>query len=183
MATGPGRNRCVICGKERATLRCGGCLQEFCYNDFGNHRQELAKQLDEVEVNRDLFRQTLTEQISKPEKQELIQQIDQWERDSINKIRQTAEEARQVVFKHTTEHIKELETNLNKLTEQLRQSREENDFFETDLRRWNDELTRLTEELVKPSNIHFREDATALVTKISVDVTSGKCVSYSELKV
>ena len=62
MATTPGRSRCVTCGKEKATSKCGGCLQDFCNNDFGHHRQELSQQLDEVEVNRDLFRQALTEQ-------------------------------------------------------------------------------------------------------------------------
>jgi chromosome segregation ATPase len=134
----------------------------------------LSRQLDDVIVNRDLFRQTLTEHISKSQKNELIQQIDQWERDSIKQIQKIAEEARQVVFKHTTEHIRELETKLNKLTEQLRQSREENDFFETDLCRWNDELARLTQELAKPSNINIRQDATPLITKIGVDIISSK---------
>jgi hypothetical protein len=68
------------------------------------------------------------------------------------------------------------------LTEQLRQSREENDFFEIDLHRWNDELIQLTQELAKPTNINLRQDVAALVAKISVDVTSGKYITYSELK-
>jgi chromosome segregation ATPase len=174
MATAPGRNRCVTCGKEKATLRCGGCLQEFCYNNFGNHRQELSKQLDEVEVNRDLFRQILTEQTTNPQKHVLIQQVDKWERDSINKIRETADEAREEILKNTTGYIRELETKLNKLTEKLRQCREENDFFETDLRHWNEELTRLTQQLTRPSNINLRQDATPLVTKIYVDIIPGK---------
>jgi chromosome segregation ATPase len=174
MATAPGRNRCVVCDKVKATSRCGGCLQEFCYNDYGNHRQELDKQLDEVELNRDLLRQTLTEQTSEPQKHPLIEQIDQWEYNSISKIRQTAQGARQVVLKYTTGHIRELETKLNKLTVQLRQSREENDFYETDLRHWNEELTRLTQELAKPSTINLRQDTTAFITKICVDIMSGK---------
>ena len=109
MATAVGKNRCVTCGKVKSTSRCGGCLQEFCHNYFGRHRQELNEQLDEVEVNRDLFRQTLTEQTTDPQKHPLIQQIDQWERDSIKRVRQTAEEARQVFVKRTTEHITETE--------------------------------------------------------------------------
>jgi ABC-type transporter Mla subunit MlaD len=133
MATAAGRSRCVTCDKDKATLRCGGCLQEFCYKHIADHRQELNKQLDEVEVNRDLFRQTLTEQTTDPQKNTLIQQINEWERDSITKIRQTAEEARETLLKHTTGHIRKVEIDLNKLTEQLRQNREEDDFFETDL--------------------------------------------------
>jgi chromosome segregation ATPase len=143
MATAVGKNRCVTCGKDKSTLRCGGCLQEFCHNDFGHRRKELNKQLDEVEVIRDLFRQTLTEQTTDPQKHPLIQQINDWECQSIKKIRQTAEEARQTLVEHTTGYIGQVEIDLNKLTEQLRQSRDENDFYETDLRHWNEELTRL----------------------------------------
>ncbi len=55
MATATVGNRCAICGKQNAILKCGGCSRDFCYNDFGNHRQELNKQLNDVEINRDLF--------------------------------------------------------------------------------------------------------------------------------
>ena len=176
MATGgPGRSRCVTCGKDnKATLRCGGCFQEFCYNDLTGHRQELSKQLDEIEVSRDLFRQTISEQAGKPEKHALIRQINDWERDSIEKIRQTAEEARQTLLQHTAGHVKGIEVDLNKLTDQLRQSREENDFFETDLRHWNEELSRLTKEYAQPSNIILRNDTTSFINKISVLIKSGK---------
>ncbi len=105
----------------------------------------------------------------------MIQQIDRWERDSINKIRQTAQEARQLLLQHTTRHVKQMEVKLNKLTDQLRQGREENDFVETDLRHWNEELIQLTDELKKPSNITLRHDSKPFVTKLCVDITTGKC--------
>ena len=89
MATTNGKTRCVICDKEKATLRCGGCLQEFCYKHLGDHRQNLNKQLDEIEVNRDLLRQTINEQTANPKINSLIEQIDKWEEDSIRKIQQT----------------------------------------------------------------------------------------------
>ena len=141
MATAGGKNHCVKCEKVKSTSRCGGCLQEFCHNDIGHHRQELNEQLDEVEVNRDLFRQTLTEQTTDPQKHPLIQQINDWERQSIKIIQQTAEEARQSLVEHNIEYTRQVEIALNKLTAELRQSREENDFYETNLRHWNEELT------------------------------------------
>jgi hypothetical protein len=174
MATSTGRTRCVTCGKERATSKCAGCLQDFCFNHLVEHRQLLAKQLDEIEVNRDVFRQTLTEQINEPQKHSLVKQIYEWERDSINKVRQTAREAKEVLVKHTAKHITQLEDKLNELTNQLRQSREENDIIETDLDRWKDELTQLTEQLIKPPNITIRHDSTPLVAKIYLDISSGK---------
>jgi len=139
MASTTEKNRCAICNKEKATLRCGGCSKDFCFSHVADHRQELCKQLDEVEVTRDLFRQTLSEHISQPQKHPLMQQIDKWERESINKIQQAAKETRQILIQYTTGHITKIEIQLNKLTDQLRKSREEDDFFETDLSRWKQE--------------------------------------------
>ena len=174
MAAATNRTYCVTCEKERSTFKCGGCSQEFCFNHLADHKENLNKQLDEVEVNRDLFRQTLTEQTAKPQQHALIQQIEEWELDSINKIHHTANEAKQMVLKHTTGHVKNLETKLNKLTDQLRQRREENHFFETDLCRWSDELTRLTQQLAQPPNVSLQQESVPLVMKISVTSTSGK---------
>ncbi len=178
MATALGKNHCVKCGKDKSTLRCGGCLQEYCNKDMLDHRQELNKQLDEVEVSRDLFRETLSQQTPEPNRHPLIQQIDDWERDSIRRIRETAEEARQTLLQHTIGQIKQIEVDLNKLTNQLRESREEDDFYETDLTHWNEELKRLTKELATSSNVNLRQDSTPFINKISVDVMrSGKCIN------
>jgi chromosome segregation ATPase len=180
MAAAPGRTRCVTCGKDnKATLRCGGCLQEYCYSHLTDHRQELGKQLDEIEVTRDLFRQTLTQQTAESEKHALIQQINDWERDSIKQIRCTAEEARQTLLQHTIDHVKQIEVDLNQLTDQLRQSREDNDFFETDLHHWNEELKRLSKELTQPTNINLRRDTTSFINKISVVTGTCKCINRS----
>jgi len=170
MAAGTVKNRCVICNKEKASVKCEGCLKTFCYNHISDHREELNKQLDEIETTRDLFRQTLTEQTAEPRKHLLIQQIDGWERDSINKIRKTADEARQLLLQHTTKYVTTIETKLAKLTDQIQHNRQENDFVEADLNHWKEELKRLTDELDKPSNIIIRQDTTPLVTKILIDV-------------
>ena len=50
MATSTIKNRCIICDKEKASFRCEGCLQTFCNKHCNDHRQELSKQLDEIEV-------------------------------------------------------------------------------------------------------------------------------------
>jgi chromosome segregation ATPase len=176
MATIIDRNLCNICRKARGICKCEGCLNVFCHDHFGNHRQELNKQLDGVEVDRDIFRQILNGQTAEPQKHALVQRINDWERDSINKIRQTAEEARRMLLEHTTRHINEIEGKLNTLTDQLKQSRRENDFVETEICQWKEELIRLEDDLVKLSNIGVREDSKPLVSKIYVDVLDGKCI-------
>ncbi|CAF1225489.1 unnamed protein product [Rotaria sordida] len=83
------RNLYDICRKTKGIFKCEGCSKILCYNHFGDHRQELNKQLDEIEVIRDRFRQTLS--------------------DSIKQIRQIADEARKLLLKHTAKHMTDIE--------------------------------------------------------------------------
>ncbi len=69
-----------------------------------------------------------------------------------------------------------MEVDLTKLTNQLRETRQENDFNEIDLRQLKKKLTELTEELDKPRNISIEHGSTSLVNKITVVVSSRKCV-------
>jgi hypothetical protein len=101
MATASKKATCSTCDKEKGGVRCEGCSKIFCLNHFDGHRQELSTQLDEIEVTRDLFRQTLTEKMADPQKHALIEQIDEWENDSINKIRQAAD-LRTLMIKDST---------------------------------------------------------------------------------
>ena len=174
MATAPSKSQCATCGKGNAILKCGGCSRDFCRQHFGDHRQQLETQLEEVEVNRDLLRQTLSEQAAEPQKHSLIKQIDRWERDSIRRIQQAAEEARQTLLQQTTTHIRHIEVELNELTDRIRHGRKEEDFIETDLRYWNKQLAELTEELNKPPNISLRHDSKPFVTKLYVEISSRK---------
>jgi len=173
-----GKAQCVTCRKEKSTVICDGCSQRFCVNHFGDHRKELSKLFDKIEVNRDLFRQAFNEQTAKPDNHLLMKQIDQWEQESINKIKQTADEARQLLQKYTVEHLTKLEVKLNKLTSQLRESREENDYSETDIHQWTKHLTRMTTELDISSHITVKHESTSLVNKISVHL-AGKHLNFS----
>ncbi|CAF1046829.1 unnamed protein product [Rotaria sp. Silwood1] len=107
-----------------------------------------------------------------------VQQINDLERDSIEKIRQTADEVRKLLLHYTAKHIPDIEIELNKFTDQLRQSRHENDLVETDLYRWKNQLIQLSDELNKPSNITIRQDSKSLVNRIYVDISTSKCCSY-----
>ena len=173
MASVTGKERCFMCGKEKATLRCGGCLREFCFNHLGDHRQELLRQFDDLEVNCDIFRHSLNQHIEQPKNNNLIQDIDQWEHNSLQIIRQTAEEARQRLIKNSEDYNHQLEVKLNELIKQLQESRQQNDFNEINLRQFHDELDKLTKELNTPSNIFIREETTSFISKISVQVTDN----------
>ncbi len=178
MTTLSNKARCATCHKGKGVLKCEGCLQTFCFTHVVDHRKELEQQLEGIEVNCDQIQATLIEQTTESQKHPLLQKIKEWEDESIKKIRQAANEARRSLAKHTMRRTDEMEARLKEVTNQIRQSRKENDFSETDLRQWSDSLTQLKEELpVKPSAITLREDSTPLVTKIHVN-TLGKFLTH-----
>lgn len=170
------KGKCIRCGKEKSAVRCEGCLQLFCFNHLNEHRQELIGQLDEIEVNRDMFRENLTEQTTNPNKHSLIKQIDQWERESIEKIQQTAKECRRVILEHTKESIEDIETNLRKLTDQVREARQDNEFNEIDISQWKEYLVQLKQQLDKPSNLSVQQNSEPFINKISVVVISSHSI-------
>lgn len=172
MASASGRNRCVTCGKERATSKCAGCAQDFCFNHLVEHRQDLSKQLDELEVDRDTIQQTIIQQTNELKTHPFIKKIDQWEEDSIKKIQKVADEARQLTLRHTAKSIHHIEAKLNQLTKQLKRSRDEDDITENDLRKWKNEMTQLTEQFTKPSNIDIQESSLPFIHYLQVDVIS-----------
>lgn len=87
-----GKFKCVACKKEKVAYPCSGCSQLFCFNHLGEHRQQLTLQLNDLEHNRNILLENLTEQKINSEKYSLIEQINQWKKDSIEKIEQTAKE-------------------------------------------------------------------------------------------
>ncbi|CAF4136598.1 unnamed protein product [Adineta steineri] len=169
MAAATRKAPCCICGKEKGGVRCEGCSRIFCMNDFANHRQELNQQLDEVAVTRDLTQEILIDKKAEPQKNPLIGQINAWELESINIIKEAAEQARQTLFKHSTTLYTQIEDRLNKLTDQLRLAREDNDLFETDIHLWKQNLAELQSELTEPPTVRIQHGSEPLITNIIID--------------
>ena len=166
MATANGKTQCSICGKETSTFNCGGCSQNFCRNDLTIHFQKLSQDLDEIENDYDQFRQKLNEQKDNPKKCQLIQQIDQWEDESINKIKQIANECRDRLINYTNKFVIKIENKLNDITKELKRIRQENEFNEIDLDQSKQKLNKLKEELDKSSNISIEQQSSTFINKI-----------------
>lgn len=173
-----GKAQCFTCGKERSTYYCRGCLNDFCFNHLIEHRRMLSQQLDEIENDRDQFRQTLIDRKENWDKHVLLQEISKWEEDSIHKIREKAKECKKMLIEHSNNCIIDVENKLIKLTEQIRQTRQEDEFNESDLNGLKSKLTKLTEEFIKAPNIVIQEDPISFVHKISVVVLSGNYINY-----
>jgi hypothetical protein len=157
---------CFLCNKAKGIYKCEGCSQIFCPKHSVDHRNELNKQLEEIAVTHDLVHQTLNQQGEDPQKHPLIKKINQWEQSAIDKIRQTAEKARNELFEVTTQHTTQVKQKLQILSNELRQGREENDFSEIDLRQWKQKLEEMKKEILNPATIAIQEDSTSLVSNI-----------------
>jgi len=153
------KKQCVICNKTGGILTCDGCKQSFCGKHVIEHRQELGAQLDNIMQEHDLLQQELGEPISN--KNSLLKKIDQWEKDSIEKIQAAADTARASLEKLIEQSKERISKTCREITEKLRSSREEDDFSEKDLDRWKKQLQELRLEITKPSGAKLIPDKNA----------------------
>jgi hypothetical protein len=174
---------CIICNKGKGTFKCEGCSKLFCPKHSIDHRNELSKQLEEIEITHDLAYKTLIQQTQNLRQHLLIQKVNQWEYQAIEKIRQMADQARNDLLRGITEHASDIKKKLQDLSDELRQGREDNDFLEGDLKQWIEKLEELKLELLNPVNISIHEDSTPLVTKIYIDRQDGLESIYSNSSV
>lgn len=100
----------------------------------------------------------------------MIQQVDDWERNAMNNIRQTADEARRIIMKHITYEFGHIGEKLSSLGDQIRRSSEEGEVMSKNVSQWQDELSQLTKQLIIPPTIEVKEISTPLVTKIVVHI-------------
>jgi len=85
---------CVACDSKDISgiFKCEGCLQTFCLKHTNEHRDFLNDELDEIILQHENIFNTFNEY--KQESFLLIDQINQWEKDSIIKIQKTAQDVR-----------------------------------------------------------------------------------------
>ncbi|CAF3476209.1 unnamed protein product [Rotaria sp. Silwood1] len=157
MASVTSKTPCVTCGKGAGLFKCEGCTQIYCTKHVTEHRQTLHHQLDEIIVEHDSLQEKIIE--NKDQSNPLTKYIDEWEQRSIMKIQQMAKETRQEIVQLSNIHKRTLSKELNLLTERIKNAREEDDFFETDLINWISTLSRLKDELMNfPSLNSIKED-------------------------
>jgi sugar lactone lactonase YvrE len=155
---------CVICGKENASLKCEGCSKRFCSNHIMDHRQELTKQFECIEFNRNIFQEKFSQNNLS------FEEIDEWEKNSIELIQNIANEKREEMRKYYFEQRNQIEIQLKQLTEQFKENREKNDFIEIDLNHWNQQLIQLEDQLINSSNMSIEKQSTTLIQNISLKV-------------
>jgi hypothetical protein len=123
--------------------------------------------MDELTIDHDQFKQNIMEKTNELRYHSLVQLIDDWEQQSIDKIRRTSDDARQQLRNIINEHATKLTEASTKIADELRQARDDDEFFETDLKQWIDKLERLKKDLAHPLNIQFQQEDNSTIPFIS----------------
>jgi hypothetical protein len=156
--------------KQTGVAHCEGCSQVFCTKHFNEHRRTLDEEMNAVLSGYNECMNTITQESNNSNLDPLIQKIDSWEKESIEKIQQKATELRQELLELKTTHLKSQSTKLQSLAGQLEKSREYDDFSETDLRQWRRKLHELKSNRFVPSMIYItQDDNTPLTNSISLN--------------
>ncbi|CAF3705199.1 unnamed protein product [Rotaria socialis] len=123
--------KCFICTKDKDKdnlYTCEGCSEKVCVADLSKHHQEHVLELEKIVIDCDIFQQNISEQKQDLNHCPLIKQVNEWERDSIMKSKQTAEDCRQRLLKSTDNNIVEMQKTLNQFITNLRRMRDGDDF-------------------------------------------------------
>lgn len=168
------RTICSICGKIQATYICQGCSQQFCFVHLSQHRTNIEQEFEQLKTNHDQIRQQINDLKIDPTKHRLLEQINQWEKDSINKIQQQAQLCRTQWIQCSNKFVHQIEEKLNHLAQQIQNIHQENNFNEFDLNDLKQRLEKLEKQLNQPKNLSIVQRSTLISDKISLVSSSGE---------
>ncbi|CAM4777608.1 unnamed protein product [Rotaria magnacalcarata] len=141
-------NHCSKCSTNVGTCNCAGCKDYFCTKHFITHRKELQTSLEQIiDTPNRLIKQFNENDHSISLKTALLNQIDQWQNEIIQKVHQTADNIRQQVTQVLNSQREETKKKFQELVDELQKRREEDDFVEDDLVRLKNRAHQLQQEL------------------------------------
>ncbi|CAF1552921.1 unnamed protein product [Rotaria sp. Silwood1] len=149
---------CTKCASKGVGIfKCQGCSNVFCRKHASEHRDNLSHQLDELVSEHDQLYQLINQENNGY--YTLINQIDQWEKNSIIKIQQVAQNIRQDIVQYIKSQKENASETLKYFSQRLRKAREEDDYIENDLHLWSLKLENIKKDLTTMnSSIILRED-------------------------
>ncbi|CAF1261954.1 unnamed protein product [Adineta steineri] len=162
------KTHCFTCNKDKITYPCEGCSKNFCLMDLTKHRQILNEELHHIINDYNQFKQRFNEQKPSSHDLSLIDQVNQWRRNSIDKIRQKAKDCIEIIVKSSQTFLNDTEKRFNDLSEQIKQLQRENEFNEINLNYLRNQLIKMREELNNPPKTSIIQDCQPFINEISI---------------
>jgi hypothetical protein len=162
---------CTTCKTAAGTFTCRGCIKDFCAQHVTEHREILNRQMDEIILDHHGLHEKLNQQVVESCYVSLEKRVDQWEKESIEKIHQIANELRKEITNITDQYIRKLAPPLEQIKQELDKARNDENFDEIDLKRWIETLNQFMNDLANPRTIKIRDDNSTLLTTKTIFVS------------
>ncbi|CAF1049651.1 unnamed protein product [Rotaria sordida] len=134
------KQNCIKCKNFDQIFICDGCQQSFCNEHINEHHEELSRQMNDINKDYHHFKEDLNNQ-------EIIQsylsRIDLWERESIKKIQETTEKARNDLLKIFDRMKNQLNSTCDKINYDIQSKQESKNYSEINLNKWIEQLEQL----------------------------------------
>jgi hypothetical protein len=148
---------CSKCGSERWVFLCDGCHVSFCVKHANDHRTELTAQLNNIQEQYNHL-EHIYNQHEKRQENPLFSQIDVWEHDTIAKIAQTAQRARDDLRQLLDELNNRMKIIFNQFNNQIQTGRQTENYTEIELNQWNEQLMNIKKRIETPCDIELIPD-------------------------
>lgn len=140
------KKSCATCNKSGDVFTCRGCRQAFCAKHVDEHREKLTKEVENLAEEYELLQQEINRE---NEAQLLISLVNTWEQESLAKITQAAEVARTNLQEWIDRNSIEIKIPFERITNEVRACQQAEDYTETDLKRWIQQLEEFRNKMEK----------------------------------
>jgi phosphomevalonate kinase len=130
----------------------------------------INQEFTQIEHQLNSFRQKLDDQKENPNHYSLIRQINQWENESINKIKQTAQQCRDEINKY----LIKIENKFNELTQKTKEIGKQNKINEINSKQIQEKFNKLNKEFEKPKNVSIEQKSSTFIHQIFVRIKESK---------
>jgi hypothetical protein len=170
---------CNICGDVSGRqVTCNGCEQSFCWTHMTDHQQSIEKQMDSLSEKSHLLQQNSNDDSYY---NHLFHQIDQWEKESIDKIQLEANTNRDQL-KLIIQQSKDIfERSIKQISEEIDHNRQLNNFSEIEIKQFTQQLTDIQSQIQTSFDIQIKEDEQTLpITFIKVKQNTKRPFDQNE---
>ncbi|CAF3407372.1 unnamed protein product [Rotaria socialis] len=138
------------------------------------HREKLTQQMEKVYLYHNQIRQSVICDRKDFTNNFLMKRVDDWERQSILKIQQTASNVRQELTQAFAKHTTEMSEIFAEFSQQLNKARVQNNYIENDIKYWLEKLEQFKTDFQTPKTINIISDerAPAFIPKIKLSLAS-----------
>ncbi|CAF0834229.1 unnamed protein product [Adineta steineri] len=145
-------NQCSICQKPTGVMHCTGCDGYFCAKDFRGHREILFNEMEELVQERNKLQEKInTATKGNNSRNPLIEEINAWERITIEKVRQTAEQVRQQANQLMSSKSVKITSEFRGFSTELADLKETENYVEHDLTRLKQKIDQLNVDVTQLS--------------------------------